>query len=64
MNLIAIMDGKNSYNDAVLVFIAAPTNYKSQMNFYNTTHVEEAIDQELKVNPDATMVIKSSICLI
>lgn len=61
LNLIATLDGKAAYKDADFVVIAAPTNYDPQKNFFDTTHVEEVIDLVLDVNPDATMVIKSTI---
>ena len=61
LNLVATLDGKAAYKDADFVVIAAPTNYDPQKNFFDTTHVEEVIDLVLDVNPDATMVIKSTI---
>ena len=61
LNLVATLDGASAYRDAEFVVIAAPTNYDPQRNFFDTTHVEEVIDLVLKVNPDATMVIKSTI---
>ena len=61
LNLVATLDGESAYRDAEFVIIAAPTNYDPMKNFFDTTHVEEVIDLVLKVNPDATMVIKSTI---
>ncbi|MBQ7540032.1 MAG: nucleotide sugar dehydrogenase [Bacteroidaceae bacterium] len=61
LRLTATLDGESAYRDADFVVIAAPTNYDPQKNFFDTSHVEEVIDLVLKVNPDATMVIKSTI---
>ncbi len=61
LNLVATLDGKSAYADADFVVIAAPTNYNPVKNYFDTTHVEEVIDLVLKVNPDAIMVIKSTI---
>ena len=61
LNLVATLDGKDAYRDADFVVIAAPTNYDPVKNFFDTTHVEEVIDLVLEVNPDAIMVIKSTI---
>ena len=61
LNLKATLDGEAAYRDAEFVIIAAPTNYDPKQNFFDTTHVEEVIDLVLRVNPDATMVIKSTI---
>ena len=61
LNLTATLDGEKAYSDADFVVIAAPTNYDSKKNFFDTSHVEEVIDLVLKVNPDAIMVIKSTI---
>ena len=61
LDLTATLDGESAYKDAEFIVIAAPTNYDPQKNFFDTTHVEEVIDLVLKVNPDATMVIKSTI---
>ena len=61
LNLKATLDGESAYKDADFVVIAAPTNYDSQKNFFDTSHVEEVIDLVLKVNPNAVMVIKSTI---
>jgi len=61
LDLTATLDGEAAYKDADFVVIAAPTNYDPQKNFFDTRHVEEVIDLVLKVNPDATMVIKSTI---
>ena len=61
LNLRATLDGEAGYRDADFVVIAAPTNYDSTKNFFDTSHVEEVIDLVLKVNPNAVMVIKSTI---
>ena len=61
LNLVATLDGKSAYADADFVVIAAPTNYDPVKNYFDTSHVEEVIDLVLDVNPDAIMVIKSTI---
>ena len=61
LDLKATLDGESAYSDADFVVIAAPTNYDSRKNFFDTSHVEEVIDLVLKVNPEAVMVIKSTV---
>lgn len=61
LSLTATLDGAAAYKDADFVIIAAPTNYDSEKNHFDTSHVEEVIDLVLAVNPEATMVIKSTI---
>lgn len=61
LNLTATLDGKSAYADADYVVIAAPTNYDPVKNFFDTHHIEDVIDLVLSVNPDAVMVIKSTI---
>ena len=61
LNLRATLDGRQAYRDADFIVIAAPTNYDPQKNFFDTHHIEDVIDLVLEVNPNATMVIKSTI---
>ena len=61
LNLIATLDGESAYNDADFVVIAAPTNYDPVKNFFDTSLVEQVIELVLSVNPDAMMIIKSTI---
>ena len=61
LNLRATLDGEAAYRDADFIVIAAPTNYDPLRNYFDTHHIEDVIDLVLNVNPDAVMVIKSTI---
>ena len=61
LDLVATLNGAAAYKDAEFVVIAAPTNYDPQKNFFDTHHIEDVIDLVLEVNPEATMIIKSTI---
>lgn len=61
LDLRATLDAEEAYRDAEFVVIATPTNYDPQLNFFDTHHIEEVIDLVLEVNPEATMIIKSTI---
>ena len=61
LNLRATLDGREAYKDVEFVVIAAPTNYDPQKNFFDTHHIEDVINLVLEVNPEATMIIKSTI---
>ena len=61
LNLRATLDGAEAYSDADFVIIAAPTNYDPAKNFFDTHHIEDVIDLVISVNPEAVMIIKSTI---
>ena len=61
LNLIATLDGESAYKDAEFVIVAAPTNYDAKRNYFDTSAVESVIEEVLKVNKDAIMIIKSTI---
>lgn len=61
LNLVATTDGESAYKDADFVIIATPTNYDTKLNFFDTKYVEQVIELVMKVNPNAIMIIKSTI---
>ena len=61
LDLVATLDGENAYKEADFVIIAAPTNYDTKQNFFDCSAVESVIELVLKVNPEAMMIIKSTI---
>ena len=61
LDLIATLDGEKAYKNADFIIIAAPTNYDSKRNYFDTSAVEAVIEEVLKVNKDAVMIIKSTI---
>ena len=61
LNLVATLDAEQAYKDADLVVIAAPTNYDSKRNFFDTSAVEAVIQSVIRYNPDAVMVVKSTV---
>ena len=61
LNLTATTDAKSAYRDADLIIIATPTNYDEKLNFFDTKYVEQVIELVLDVNPNAIMIIKSTI---
>lgn len=61
LDLTATLDAEQAYSDADFVVIATPTNYDARCNHFDTSHVEEVIDLVLKVNPEAVIVVKSTI---
>ena len=61
LNLLATLDTKFAYSDADFVVVAAPTNYDTQKNFFDTSAIEDVVTEVIKYNPDAVIIIKSTI---
>ena len=61
LDLVATLDGQQAYKEAEFVIVAAPTNYDTELNYFDTSYVEEVIELVLDVNPEATIIIKSTV---